>query len=192
MSLGKKSPFSPQAKRVFKGVIFDVWQWKQKMFDGSMETFERIKRPDTVQVIAVVKDKILLEKQKQPAKKGTFLSLPGGRCDKKENPLKAAQREMLEETGYASKDWTLWKKFQLTSTIGWTFFVFIARGCVYKQAPRLDAGEKITTTLIDFEKFLALSDNPSFHGKELAGFLMQARFNPRLKKKLAQSLFHTK
>ncbi len=34
----------PNAKRVFKGIIFDVYQWQQKMFDGSKETFEMLKR----------------------------------------------------------------------------------------------------------------------------------------------------
>jgi len=36
-----------QAQRVFKGIIFDVYQWKQKMFDGSQGIFEMLKRPDT-------------------------------------------------------------------------------------------------------------------------------------------------
>ena len=32
-----------QAKRVFKGVIFDVYQWEQEMFDGTKEIFEKLK-----------------------------------------------------------------------------------------------------------------------------------------------------
>ena len=44
-------PIPKDARCVFKGVIFEVWQWEQKMFDGSMATFERIKRPDTVVII---------------------------------------------------------------------------------------------------------------------------------------------
>jgi ADP-ribose pyrophosphatase len=66
-----------EAKLVFKGVIFDVYQWQQKMFDGSFETFEMLKRPNTVEIIATQGDKILLSHQSQPNKKD-FLSLFGG------------------------------------------------------------------------------------------------------------------
>src|SRR3990167_5280393 len=48
------------AKRVFRGQIFDVYQWPQKMFDNSTQTFEMLRRPDTIAVIAVVEDKILI------------------------------------------------------------------------------------------------------------------------------------
>jgi len=29
-----------EAKLVFKGIIYDVYQWEQKMFDGTFSTFE--------------------------------------------------------------------------------------------------------------------------------------------------------
>ena len=48
------------AKRVFEGVIFDVYQWQQKMFDGSTETFEVLKRPDSVEVIAIKDGKMVV------------------------------------------------------------------------------------------------------------------------------------
>lgn len=47
------------AKLVFKGVIFDVYQWEQEMFDGTYETFEAIKRVGTVQIIPTIGDKAL-------------------------------------------------------------------------------------------------------------------------------------
>ena len=38
----------PEADRVFRGEIYEVYQWPQKMPDGSVETFEMLRRPDTV------------------------------------------------------------------------------------------------------------------------------------------------
>ena len=32
------------AKLVFKGVLFDTWQWEQELFDGSYSTFEVVVR----------------------------------------------------------------------------------------------------------------------------------------------------
>ena len=54
------------AKRVFKGEIFEVYQWPQEMFDGSIKTFEMVRRPDTVATIAVIEDKIIVLEEEQP------------------------------------------------------------------------------------------------------------------------------
>ncbi|TSA44612.1 NUDIX domain-containing protein, partial [bacterium] len=117
---GKNIP--AKAKRVFRGVIFDVWQWKQKMFDGSVEIFEKLRRPDTVNVIPVIGNKIMILKQRQPDWKKEKTSLAGGRIDEGEKPLAAAKRELLEETGYASKNWTLWKEQNPSEKMVWTIY----------------------------------------------------------------------
>ena len=57
-----------QAKRVFKGLIFDVYHWKQKMFDGSEEIFEGLKRPSTIQIIPIFNKKLLLSFEEQPTR----------------------------------------------------------------------------------------------------------------------------
>src|SRR5882757_3955251 len=98
----------PQAKKVFQGVIFSVYQWQQEMFDGSTETFEMLKRPNTIEVIATQGDKILISRQSQPNKEN-FYSLFGGRAEEGEDPLVTAKRELLEESGLESDDWELFK-----------------------------------------------------------------------------------
>jgi len=183
-------PIPFHAKMVFKGTIFEVWQWEQKMFDGSTAIFERLRRPNTVQAVAIVGDKILLQTQQQPDNMTPFPSLPGGRCDSfDEEPLAAAKRELLEETGYVSNDWMLWKEQNPVGKIQWTIYTFIARNCKKQQEPQLDAGEKITTRLIDFEEFLMLSDNPRFYEKELTMSLFRARFDEKAKAALRLLLF---
>jgi len=185
-----RDPIPSHAKMVFKGKIFEVWQWEQKMFDGSIMIFERLRRPNTVQSVATVGDKILLQTQQQPDKMEPFPSLPGGRCDSfDEDPLEAAKRELLEETGYVSDDWTLWKEQNPVGKIQWTIYTFIARNCRKQQEPQLDAGEKITTHLIDFEEFLMLSEHPYFYEKELAVSLFRARFSQKERKKLKNLIF---
>ena len=179
------------AKLVFKGRIFEVWQWEQKMFDGSVEIFERLRRPNTAVMIATVGDKILIKVQEQPSRPRPFLSLPGGRCDWREDPLDAARRELLEETGYESQDWILWKELNPVGKIEWTVYTYIARNCVQKKAPHLDAGEKITTRLIGFEEFLTLSEDPTFYERELAGVLMRTRYDPNAKEEFYNLLFKT-
>ena len=44
-------------------------QWEQELFDGTMTTFEKLTRPDTVVVFPTLPDgKILLTEQEQPGK----------------------------------------------------------------------------------------------------------------------------
>src|ERR1700745_3312240 len=119
-----KQPIPPDAKRVFKGVIFDAYQWEQPQYDGSVKTFEKLKRPDTVVVIAVTpENKILISHQEQPGKPA-FIGLLGGRVDEGEEPLAAAKRELLEESGYESQDWDLFFAVQPVSKIEWGVYCF--------------------------------------------------------------------
>lgn len=178
------------AKLAFKGKIFEVWQWDQKMFDGSVETFEKLRRTNTAQAIATVGDKILIQTQEQPDKKKSFSSLPGGRCEEGENAFEAAKRELLEETGYASDDWELWCEENPVGKMIWTVYTYIARNCYHKQAPNLDAGEKIISRLISFDEFLALSDDPAFYErKDLCCALIRARFDKKFRKNFKKLLF---
>ena len=43
------------AKRAYKGDIYEVYTWPQKLYDGSVQMFEGIRQPDNVQVIPVFK-----------------------------------------------------------------------------------------------------------------------------------------
>ncbi len=179
----------PNAKSVFKGKIFEVWQWKQKMFDGSVEIFERLRRTNSVIVITTVGDKILIQREIQPDREVPFLTLPGGRVDSGEKPMEAAKRELLEETGYSSSDWVLFNEFRPYHKIDWTVYLFMARQGRKIQEPHPDAGEKITSQLVDFEQFLLLSDDESLRNKELMEILLRARIDPKKKAELHDLLF---
>jgi len=185
----KSSRIPPHAKLVFKGIIFDVYQWQQEMFDGSIETFEFIKRCNSAQIIAAVGDKIIILDQEQPAK-GAFISLPAGRCDNDDDPLKEAKRELLEETGYESNDWIHWRETKAKGSIDWTTHTYIARDCKYKQPQNLDNGEKISVRLISFDEFLMLADNENFRDKNMIEPMLRARLDPKTKQELRDLIFN--
>ncbi len=173
-----KQPIPPDAKKVFKGVIFDVYQWKQKLFDGSYETFEKLKRPDTVLIIAVTEDhKILSSYQEQPGKV-PFRGLLGGRIDEGEAPLEAAKRELREESGYESDEWFLFDAIQPVSKIDWVVYTFVAKGCKKTSNQKLEAGEKIALEPVTFERFVDLVFAEEFGDAELKLKLLEAKLNP--------------
>lgn len=185
----RTKPIPPHAKMVFKGKIFEVWQWEQELFDGTKATFERLKRPNTAQVIPVVGDKVLIVDQEQPDSKH-FTSIPGGRCDENEDPLVAAKRELLEETGYVSDDWALFREENPVGKIEWTIYTYVARNCRNVQEPQLDAGERITSRLVSFDEFIGLGSSAQFYDKELDLELSRAQFDIAKREELRALLFN--
>lgn len=141
-----------EAKLVFGGEIFDVYQWQQALFDDSMATFEMLKRPDTVVAICVVDDQILVIEDEQPHA-GKRTSFPGGRVDSTDVSIEAAaRREVLEETGYSFTQWRLIKVQQPHTKIEWFVYILLAWDTASQASPRLDAGEKIDVRKVSFEE----------------------------------------
>ena len=163
-----KQPIPHQAKKVHTGPIFEVWQWEQPMFDGTTQTFEKLKRTDTVNVISVTPEgKIILGKQAQPSLQ-PFVGGFGGRIDEGENPESAARRELLEETGMEAGKLILWDSGQLYAKIDWAYYTFIAKDCKKTKKPNLEAGEKIELIETTFDGFVELAAQDNFRDSEIS------------------------
>lgn len=166
----------PHAKRVFNGIIFEVYTWQQKGFNGKYETYERIKRVDTVQIIATKSNKILLALQKQPMMPLQY-SFLGGRANKNEKPLKAAKRELLEEAGMISKKWELVKVYEPHDKILWNIYLFLAKNCKKVANPKLDPGEKIKMKELTFNQFIKISSSEKFRFANFSNDILRMRLN---------------
>jgi ADP-ribose pyrophosphatase YjhB (NUDIX family) len=179
-----KQPIPENAKRVFKGVLFDVYQWEQKLFDGTKTIFEKIKRPDTAVVFPVLPDgKIILTNQKQPGKK-QFIGAIGGRVDEGEDVLSAAKRELLEESGYEAKEFILWNAQHPIGKVDWVVYTFIAKGLKKVAKLNLDGGEKIELIKVTLNELIEISLDKKFEEKEIIFKLFEAKFNKKKKAEL--------
>lgn len=173
-----RQPMPESAQLVFKGILFDVYHWQQEMFDGSTRTFEKLKRTDASVVIPVTPDgKIIVTDQQQPGRE-SYSALPGGHHDIGEDPLHAAERELLEETGYVADEWELYMAIQPTSKVDWAIYYFVARGCKRASDIDLDGGEKINLRLLDFPDFLQYVRRPDFAERELKLDILEALLEP--------------
>lgn len=184
-----RQPLPENAKKVFQGILFSVWQWEQQLFDGSKATFEKIKRRDTVGVIGVTEDKkILLTLQEQPGIQ-SFFGTPGGIIDEGEDVFEAAKRELLEETGCVSDKWELFDATQPTTKVDWAIFMFLAKDCKKIQEQKLDPGEKLEVLEVSWEEFLDYSKRKEFRDTELALKIYRESTTPEALEKLRQKIF---
>lgn len=154
----------PHAELAFRGVLFETYQWRQELFDGTSTTFEMLRRPDTVQVIAVVDDTIVLLHERQPGGPW-YNALPGGRHDRAaESELEAARRELLEETGLTFAEWRLLDVRQPHAKIEHFVYVFLAAGFERAVPPAPDAGERIRTRFASLPDVKAVAAGPGARG----------------------------
>lgn len=131
-----KQPIPGHARKVFDGVVFNVYQWDQEMYDGTIRTFEKVQCRDGVNIIAVTRDKkIILTHQTQPGV-DPFVGIVGGHIDDSESPLQAAKRELLEETGYKSDNWVEFFSRQPIPRMDFAIYNFIAKDCVPVKAKK--------------------------------------------------------
>lgn len=185
-----KQPIPEHAKRVFQGVLFNVYQWEQTLYDGSMAIFEKVKRKDTVNIIPITSEgEIILSQQEQPGIQ-PFIGSFGGIIDKGESPIIAAQRELLEETGYESDDIVFWFAVQPSEKIDWAIYTFVARNCTKKQEQKPEAGERIKFLYLTFEEFLSSIIDEKYRDTEIALKVLRNINNKKELENVKKLFFH--
>jgi ADP-ribose pyrophosphatase len=172
-----RQPLPEDAKRVFKGALFDVYQWQQQLFNGTLATFEKLKRPDTAYVIPVTADgRIVLSEQKQPGS-ASYVGLIGGRIEEGEPPELAAKRELREEAGFIAQDLVLWETFQFLPKLEWAIFIYIATSWS-RTTTNLDAGERVNLLEVSVDQLVDLAAQERFGDVEVALKILRTAASP--------------
>jgi|ERR1700677_416333 ADP-ribose pyrophosphatase len=105
------------SKLAYDGKVFSVYTDKVEEPGGRINTRDVIRHNGSVVMLAVDESKnpkdpdILLVRQYRHAAGQFLYELPAGRIDAGEAPLAGAKRELIEETGYRAKRWTLLTKY---------------------------------------------------------------------------------
>jgi ADP-ribose pyrophosphatase len=131
------------------GRVIEHWPW--------------IITPDYINVVVVTESgKFLFFRQTKYAVGGMTLAPVGGYLEPGEEPLAAAQRELLEETGYAAPDWVGLGTYHVDSNRGaGSAHLFLARGAHRVQerhADDLEEQELVHLTRGEVEAALAAGE----------------------------------
>jgi len=121
-----------------------------------------------VAALAITKDqKVILAKQFRPGPKEILLELPGGYVDEGETPKQAAEKELLEETGYKGN-----AEF-VTSIIGDGYSTMekncvVVTDCEKVSEQKLEENEFAEVVLMSISEFRELLGNGKNSDVEVA------------------------
>jgi len=178
----KKKPTKPRlisSKIAYKGKVFSVVTDTVEEPGGRINTRDVIRHNGSVVMLAVDESKnprdpeIVFERQYRHAAGLTLIELPAGRVEPHEAPLAAAKRELIEETGYRARRWTLLTKyFASPGFLGEWMQIYLARD-IREGAATPEPDENIEVFRLTLSEALALVAANKIHdGKTLIGLML--------------------
>lgn len=145
LDLGKFLRVEVHAIELPDGQVIDDWPWAIT--------------PDYVNVVAITEEgEYLLFCQTKYALDGMSLAPVGGYMEPGEEPLAAARRELLEETGYEADEWISLGDYWVDANRGFArAYFFLARGARHVAEPASDdLEEQVLVQLTEQEVVNAL------------------------------------
>jgi ADP-ribose pyrophosphatase len=141
--------------------------------DGAEFPFYRLQNTDWVNIIPITKaGEVVLIEQYRHGIEGITLEIPGGMVDEDEDAKVAAERELIEETGYVPKEMILLGKCHPNPAIqqNWVYH-YLATDCEKLHEPEFDATESVWTSLVPLDDIQNLiADGKITHSLVIAAF----------------------
>lgn len=124
---------------------------------GAIEGFYTIEMPDYVMVVALTPDaQVVIVRSYKHGPRRVSISLPAGYLEAGEAPLAAAQRELIEESGYQADSWQPLGSFVNDGNRGGgSGHLFLARNARQVAAPQSGDHEEMRIELMRLDELTA-------------------------------------
>lgn len=147
-------------KKLRERTAFDGWrgivQRTYELPNGEAITYDVVRNNNYVTVAAFTAAReAILVKQWRPGPEHELWSFPEGFIDPNETPEAAAQRELLEETGYRAGSIRLLREYRASYSTE-RRFCLLATDCELVGEQRLDADEFVEVFTLPLTEFRAL------------------------------------
>ena len=122
---------------------------------------------DIVMVLAITEDGIVpLVRQYKHGLSQIITELPAGYMEDGEDPLESAKRELKEETGYESDDWSKLGYFIKSAgkTVGGNIYLYLAKNAKKTSSQDLDDTEDIEIIEKPFQEVLQMAKSGELQG----------------------------
>ena len=181
---------SGERKEVFKGPIFDICTIERTSSDGRVSRFIEVDSPDWVTVIPWYRGEdgrpmFVMVQQFRHGSSTVTREFPAGVIEKGEEPVKAAIRELKEETGLETDPITLLRNVSPNSAfMNNRSYFYLAEGLDLVSGQNLDPNEQLDVLSVPVEEIIqsmgtGLYDN-GIMMIALGFFLREAKQRPYL------------
>lgn len=167
-----------ESRTVYEGRLLHARLDRVKLPNGHESSREYLIHPGAAVIIPMFDNgDILLERQHRYPLHRDFIELPAGKFDPNESDLACAQRELIEETGYAAEDWRYLNT--MYPCIGYSderLVYFLARNLKH-VGDALDHDEFLEILRVPFAEAIEMvRDGRINEGKTVMGLLWVERF----------------
>ena len=165
-----------ESEKLLETDFVTVKRSKVELPDGAViEDFFTVGIQDAAMVAALTAEgDILLKKEFRYACGCDVTECPAGMFEKGEEPLDVAKRELLEETGYTSSDWTyLGPTLESTSKLTNTMHLFLAKNCIRQGEQHLDRFERISLMKVPLAEAVDMVMNGEINANSTAHLILK-------------------
>lgn len=168
---------SQSAETVYEGRIFRLQKEYVTLPNRHQMHLDIIRHPGAAAIVPFLDEEtVVLIQQYRHAVGGFIWEIPAGTLDHRESPLTCAQRELIEETGYAASEWqTLGEITPLPAYSDERIHLFKAVG-LSKAPQKLDVDEILSIHPMPLKVALAMVFRSEIQdAKTIAGLFLASQ-----------------